>query len=353
MVNLTPQGTHRISFILWIILCVLISSTFLHKSPQLGAANTRYHQEIFTAGLTLTFSTWIVTTILFSAKDYHGTATLSLSAAILLAYGYFPFLRHPWLYTGLLALANAIAWSLNPSPPEDHFPWIHMGISTILLLIGTGTTLSVRWSIRLMTEAERVADLQRHLILSEERLRFSQEIHDTLGQRLAAISIKTELVKNLALRNDPRLLPEITEIQQITRRAAAEVRSVVHGYSDIDLAAEIRSTQALLHSSRITLHTAGTPQDIPLENQDISAWFVRETTTNILKHARATTAWLSLSPAGITIRNDGVGDSSPSLQLSGLEALRRRAAKNNGTSLHVTKQKGEFHVKLIFTGEKQ
>lgn len=239
-----------------------------------------------------------------------------------------------------------------PFPLQNHLsPWISFGIFIAFLFTGTGTTLGVLWSIRLIVEAERAADLQRHLILSEERLRFSQEVHDTLGQRLAAISIKAELAKNLALRDDPQLLSEITEIQQITRTAATEVRGVIHGYGDIDVTAEIRASRALLHDAGITLHITGSVHDIPLENRDVSAWFIRETTTNILKHSRATMAQLSLSPAAITMYNDGAGPSSSVPRLSGLEALRLRAAWHHESSLHVSKKRGKFHVTLMFSKE--
>ncbi|KQB83325.1 histidine kinase [Corynebacterium oculi] len=346
------EGASWLPIFLWTGLCTLLSAAFFLRSPQLAADNTRYHRTIFTVGFALTLCSLlaaVVGSLFVSPLD--ATAVI-LAFAIILAYGYLPFLKRPWIYTGLLALLEALPWLVGPAPAIHDAPLVPIGLYSTFLFFGCGTTLSIIWSIRLMEEAEHAAELQRHLILAEERLRFSQEIHDTLGQRLAAISIKAELAQALARANDPRLRAEITEIQQITRTAASEVRSVIHGHSDIDMDTEIHAARALLHTAGIPLHTTGNTSDIPAAHRELSAWFVREATTNILKHSRATAASLSLQSTGITMRNDGAAHSEPP-RFSGLEKLRRRAAMKNGALLHTHSHKGEFQVKLSFNPEEQ
>jgi two-component system sensor histidine kinase DesK len=69
---------------------------------------------------------------------------------------------------------------------------------------------------------------------------------------------------------------------------------------------------------------------------------LRETTTNILRHAQATQVRITLSETGIAIVNDGAPQ-APLPELSGLAALRDRVAGTGG-ELTVEQQDGRFRT---------
>ena len=52
---------------------------------------------------------------------------------------------------------------------------------------------------RAMIETERSRRLESQLSAAEERLRLSQDLHDTMGQHLAALTIKTVSYTHLTL----------------------------------------------------------------------------------------------------------------------------------------------------------
>ncbi|MEJ4101542.1 histidine kinase [Corynebacterium mastitidis] len=208
------------------------------------------------------------------------------------------------------------------------------------------STLSSAWAIRLLTEAERAAELQRHLILAEERLRFAQEMHDTLGQRLAAINIKAELALALARRDDDRFRSELSDLRGLAAASVSEMHDVVRGYRDIDVATEIEEARRLLRAGGIALSVEGHPGDLPEEHRELAAWLVRETTTNVLRHSEATVALLRISDTCLTISNNNPGTHRGSPRAGGLDALRRRAA-HQGALLLVEPTDKEFHVKLL------
>ena len=73
---------------------------------------------------------------------------------------------------------------------------------------------------------------------------------------------------------------------------------------------------------------------------------LRETTTNILRHAQARQVRITLSASGITIVNDGAHETGPP-ELSGLSTLRQRLADNGG-ELEVSRRDGRFRTTATF-----
>jgi two-component system sensor histidine kinase DesK len=73
---------------------------------------------------------------------------------------------------------------------------------------------------------------------------------------------------------------------------------------------------------------------------------LRETTTNILRHAQARQVRITLSRRGIAIVNDGAAEDGPP-ELSGLAALRHRLVENGG-ELEVSRTDGRFLTAAAF-----
>lgn len=67
---------------------------------------------------------------------------------------------------------------------------------------------------------------------------------------------------------------------------------------------------------------------------------LRETTTNILRHAQAREVRITLSESGISIVNDGVSD-KPLSELSGLAVVEQRVVDSGG-KLIVNQENGHF-----------
>ena len=205
------------------------------------------------------------------------------------------------------------------------------------------TTLLSAWTLNIAKQLDRARITESALQVSEERLRFAQELHDTLGQRLAAISVKTELARALAARGDDRLDAELAELQSLAQASVAEMHDVVEGYRTVNLSTEITGSRQLLESAGIALSVEGDPTALPEPLRETAAWLVREATTNVVKHADATWVRLTLTPDQVTVANDGaVRDIE---RLSGLAGIRRRA-EPSGASLVVERDGNLFTVTL-------
>jgi len=56
--------------------------------------------------------------------------------------------------------------------------------------------------LEVMWELDRSREAQARLAVAEERLRFSRDLHDTLGRNLSVVALKSELAVRLARRGD-------------------------------------------------------------------------------------------------------------------------------------------------------
>ena len=164
-----------------------------------------------------------------------------------------------------------------------------------------------------------------------------------MGQHLAAMSIKSELAQKFAERDDPRLMTELGDLRQLAGTTMAEMREVAHGYRAINLATEIAGARRLLETANVEVTISGDAFDVPEQHRELAGWFVREASTNVLKHADATAVELAVTGMSISMRNDGAHPSSG--RSGGLEALRRRAADGH---VLVERDGAVFAVTLTF-----
>lgn len=69
---------------------------------------------------------------------------------------------------------------------------------------------------------------------------------------------------------------------------------------------ELEDASNLLGKANIVVTMTGHPQDIPNSCQQTAAWFIREATTNVMKHSSASNAKVTFSEHAVSITNDGV-----------------------------------------------
>lgn len=226
--------------------------------------------------------------------------------------------------------------------------------TAIAVLVGTSffafTSFFSVWLVRAVYELDAARETRARLAVAEERLRFGRDLHDVIGRNLAVIALKSELAVQLARRERPEAVDQMTEVQRIAQESQREVRDVVRGYREADLGAELAGAQGVLEAAGIVCSvdrtdTAGLPGKV----QSALAWVVREGTTNVLRHGNAgrCTVVLKVTEGQVvlTVENDGIraddGDGE-GLEAgtvaersagagSGLAGLRERLAIVDGT----------------------
>jgi two-component system, NarL family, sensor histidine kinase DesK len=148
------------------------------------------------------------------------------------------------------------------------------------------------------------------LAVAQERLRFSQDLHDLLGYSLSAITLKGELTRRLMESHPDRARDELIEILGISRQALEDVRSVASGYRDLCLEQEARSARSVLTAADIDVDMSLGHRPLTQQVDTVLATVLREGVTNVLGHSKAENCAITVvqtsSRIWMSVVNDGV-----------------------------------------------
>ncbi|MFI0449457.1 sensor histidine kinase [Actinomadura sp. 6N118] len=207
--------------------------------------------------------------------------------------------------------------------------------------VACGLMLSLRWLWDVTQEFHAGQEARAKLAVSEERLRFSRDLHDLLGHGLAVISLKSELAARLGDRDPGKAAGEMLEVRRLAKDALTEVRAAVRGYRKLDLGEELASVCAVLEAADIRCTLNAHFEGLSPERSTLLAWAVREGVTNILKHSSATHCDITVENGVLEIRNDGI-DGVADRPGNGLSGLSERMASAGGSFTTVPTEAGEF-----------
>jgi len=141
--------------------------------------------------------------------------------------------------------------------------------------------------------------------------------------------VKAELAARLVDVDPARARAELESIQDTARQALAEVRATVGGLRAGNLEAELATLPRVLDDAGITTTVEGTLADTDPRHRALLAWVLRESVTNVVRHARARSVVIELGPRGIAVTDDGEGCSGS--EGNGLRGMRERVAGAGGT----------------------
>ncbi|WP_210366556.1 sensor histidine kinase [Bacillus sp. REN3] len=178
------------------------------------------------------------------------------------------------------------------------------------------------------------------LIKIEERQRIARDLHDTLGQKLSLIGLKSDLARKLINKNPEQAKEELMDVQQTARTALNEVRKLVAEMRGIRLRDEIIRIKQLLKAAQIEF--IGNEEDFNLSNvsllsENILSMCLKEAVTNVVKHSKASRCTVSIQQkekeVTMEVTDDGIGNISEEdfFKGSGLQGMRERLEFVNGT----------------------
>lgn len=164
------------------------------------------------------------------------------------------------------------------------------------------------------------AELARAAV-AEERLRIARDLHDLLGHSLSLITLKAELAGRVIGTDPDRAAREIGELECVARRSLADVREAVAGFRQPDLAAELAAARQMLDTAGITARIDATTNDLPQEVDAALAWTVREGTTNVVRHSRATHVSILVAARSVSAVAE-ISDNGPAWPEDGADGAR-------------------------------
>ncbi|MGG2094406.1 sensor histidine kinase [Bacillus sp. S13(2024)] len=165
----------------------------------------------------------------------------------------------------------------------------------------------------LRTQLSEANEQIRDLVKREERQRIARDLHDTLGHTLSLITLKSQLVEKLIVKNPERACLEAKEITQTSRNALKQLRELISDMRMITVEEELEQVKVILQAANISLEVK---QEIstnvlsPLE-QNIVGMCLREAVTNVVKHSKATKCVIILFEAQgkliVQVKDNGIG----------------------------------------------
>ncbi|MFE5562117.1 sensor histidine kinase [Streptomyces sp. NPDC056544] len=260
-------------------------------------------------------------------------------------------------YVAPVAAAGTGVAALVLGLPAAHALAYFGGVLLCCLFFSATSGFSA-WLLRTVHELDRAREMQSRLAVAEERLRFGRDLHDVMGRNLAVIALKSELAIQLARRERPEAVEQMIEVQRIAQESQREVRDVVRGYREADLAVELEGARGVLSAAGMDCRVDfRADRELPSEVQSALGWVVREATTNVLRHGDAQRCRIRLAapesgPVTLVVENDGAPEAPAGPPGSGLAGLRERLAVLEGTLEAGLVGDGRFRLRAEIPGRR-
>jgi two-component system, NarL family, sensor histidine kinase DesK len=275
--------------------------------------------------------------------------------------GFYPFyfyastgasaLMPPRRAVGLMVLSGILAGLVIWTVSYDLATAIVQGVSVTIIGVTIFSTAQVRRTNRELVQARH--ELAR-LAVADERARIARDLHDTLGQSLSVITLKSELAGRLLPDEPERARSEVGDIERVAREAMASIRETVGGYRRPTLEAELAAARETLAAADITPSIETVDEGLPPVVDAVLAWTVREGITNVVRHSDARHVRIRIGRradwAEATITDDGSGLGRGD-DITGNDDDRAAAGSGLiGLSERVTALGGRFEAGLVAGG---
>ncbi|WP_199714421.1 sensor histidine kinase [Micromonospora radicis] len=218
-------------------------------------------------------------------------------------------------------------------------------VPTAVTVVVTVVTVIGERFYDLIRELEQTREREAELAVVRERVRFASDLHDIQGHTLHVVKLKIALAQKLLRRDTERAEKELQETYALVGDTIAQTKELAYAQRRLNLTAEIENAKNLFEAAGIRVRVTRAAE-VDSRASELLGQVLRETTTNILRHAQATQVQITLAESGITIVNDGVTTDAPAA-LSGLSVLHERLAAEGG-ELTVTQHEGRFRTAATF-----
>jgi two-component system sensor histidine kinase DesK len=237
-------------------------------------------------------------------------------------------------------------------------PFVFLSLIAVILL--PVSTYNKNKEDKLQGQLQDANKRISELVKLEERQRIARDLHDTLGQKLSLIGLKSDLAGKLIMKNPRQAQIEIKDVQQTARTALKEVRSIVTQMRGTKLEDEIFRVKQILKAAQIDLVLIGDPKltRTSIMDENVISMCLKESINNVVKHSGASSCTVLIEPSRtelvVTVRDNGVGivDPKDCQQGNGLRGMKERLEFVNG-SLDIISDQGTTIMMKVPNGYNQ
>jgi signal transduction histidine kinase/DNA-binding CsgD family transcriptional regulator len=211
----------------------------------------------------------------------------------------------------------------------------------------------------------RLEQAGRRQLLSDERNRIARELHDSVSQELLTIGMNLEWCRRHPM--TPRVVLErVLAAQSVARAAMNEIREVIFApFSDqpIELPQALREVIDDVEAGtrlEVQLRIFGQTRPVPAGTQHALVQIAREALFNVVRHAEAHHAWVTLrwqpQVVSLAVADDGSGNhrklqhrlftSAPNGDHLGLTGIAERARGVGGVAWFERRRGGGVKLRV-------
>ncbi len=255
-----------------------------------------------------------------------------------------------WLTTLVWVLAIGVTWH----------PLRIAGVTLgILIVFGIGEGLRTRGER--FAEYRRAAAERRASEMQAERVRLARELHDVLAHSLSQINVQAGVGLHLMDTQPQKAADALANIKLTSKTALDEVRSVLGilragGGQDAPLVPEPDLTRlpglaAAITEQGVTVTIDDSLTEPPPAATQLAIYrIVQESLTNVLRHAHATAATVTITEGSgeyvVTVIDNGTATTGTDGQGRGLLGMRERAELLGGSFEAGPRPGGGFRVEV-------
>ncbi|WP_106403315.1 sensor histidine kinase [Actinocorallia populi] len=293
-------------------------------------------------GLAVTGAVWVCGVLVADS------VTASYGFAVMATITFFELPRHRRaVIAGIAAFVIAVfAVKLMTSPEGTVDVLVRYVLVSLCVGTGGAVLMILAYAVHdLIGDLEKAREREAEMAVMRERVRFAGDLHDIQGHTLHVVKLKVALAKRLLHADIARAEHELDEVHDLVGATIAQTKDLAYAQRRLNLSAELENAKNLFEAAGIRVRVERQGEVDPRVSEPLGQ-VLRETTTNILRHADAAQVWITLTETGISVANDGVrADRAP--ELSGLAVLHDRLAAQGG-ELTVEQNNGIFRTSAAF-----
>lgn len=251
-------------------------------------------------------------------------------------------IRHPvgfyimyGLHLGFTIIAVVAGFFINLELFLPQIPYIIITIIGAILLPFNLYNRNKQENLEGQLEDAKETISALHIIAERERI--ARDLHDTLGQKLSLIGLKSDLAYRLVTKDAQKAQMEIKDIRETARIALKEVRELVAGMRAITLNEELPRIRQILTAAEMACTIEGDTviKKLPAIVENVLSMCLKEAVNNVVKHSEATKCTITFiqEPNELVaiVEDDGIGLPSSIDRGTGLKGMRERLNFVNGT----------------------
>lgn len=245
--------------------------------------------------------------------------------------------------------AMVIGFIDNYSLLLNHLPFLIMTVLGVILIpIGKRSRIQTE---ALEGELEVAHQRIAELAIVNERHRIARDLHDTLGQKLSMIGLKSELASKLIDKDPAKAQEELTDIQNTSRHALKEVREMIGNMKHVSLKDEMQMVENILNMTDINseINMDADVEETPVLIENILSMCLREAVNNVVKHSKASNCFIDLTETKgdimLKVSDDGKSEDKTFIYGNGLDGMKERLSFVNGEFQAVNSYEG-FEINI-------